>query len=160
MTRRIPAVCVVFVLLGAVPATAQTEQQLRLKGVTAVNVVIGLNDESASCGITETGLTTAASKALLDNGVRVEVDELPTLSETPDLWVGVSSFIGSGGNQQCVSDIVVELYAYVTATPPHSAQPVFGRGPLSDCRCPLREGSLRRCCPRCGGAVGHRHRPR
>ena len=33
MTRRIPAVCVVLVLLGAVPATAQTAQQVLLKGV-------------------------------------------------------------------------------------------------------------------------------
>ena len=121
----------VLVLLGAVPASAQTDQQKRLKGLTAVNVVIGLTGDSASCGITETGLTTAASKALLDNGVRVEVDEFSLINETPDLWVEVTSFIDRG-DQQCVSDIDVELFVFLYATPDHSEQPVIGRFTLAN----------------------------
>ena len=60
MTRRIPVVVLVLVLLGAVPATAQTAQQVRLKGLTEAYVLIEfLDDNSASCGITTAGLTTA-----------------------------------------------------------------------------------------------------
>ncbi|MBN4048122.1 hypothetical protein JYU09_00920 [bacterium AH-315-O15] len=130
MTRRIPAVCVVLVLLGAVPATAQTAQQERLKGLTAVDVLIeGLSDQAASCGVTETGLTTAASKALLDNGVRVDASARPTL------YVNVNTMYLDQlplNLRQCVSNIGVKLHSFLTATVPHSAQPVFGKFMLAD----------------------------
>ena len=127
MTRRIPAVCVVLVLFGAPPATAQPAQQMRLKGVTAVDVLIeGLVDDSATCGITETGLTTAVNKALLDNGVGV-ADKPIRMT----LYVNVNTqHLEAVG--VCVSHVGVELYTYVTATPPHSAQPVFGQFTLAD----------------------------
>ena len=120
MTRGIPVVVFMLVLLGAVPATAQTRQQQRLKGLTAVTVLIeDLDDDSASCGITRTGLTTAASKALLDNGVRIDDDEWA------DLYVTVNT-IYLEANNLCVSNILVQLFEHLYATPNHSAQPVFG----------------------------------
>ena len=70
--RRLSVALVVLVLLGAVPATAQTNQQERLAGVTGAEVVIEeLNDGSASCGVTTADLTTATTRALLDNGLAV-----------------------------------------------------------------------------------------
>jgi hypothetical protein len=121
MTRRIPVVGLVLVLLGAVPATAQTDQQERLRGLTEVDVLIeGLPDASASCGITETGLTTAMNKALLDNGIRVDSFGLaPTLSVHVNAWYFEYFDL-------CVNNVRVELYSSVNATSRHSAQPVFG----------------------------------
>ena len=123
MTQRIPVVVVALVLLGAVPATAQTAQQERLKGVTEAYVLIeNIHDDSASCGITETGLTTAASKALLDNGVRVAGARIG-----PTLIVNVNTMYFEEGNPECVSIVEVELYSSLSATPEHSAQPLFGK---------------------------------
>ena len=127
MTRRIPVVVLVLVLLGAVPATAQTTQQLRLKGLTEVFVLIesgNLTDPSASCEITLTGLTTAASKALLDNGIRVDDDARSIL------YVIVQTIYleNVGGTKiGCVSHAGIQLYGFLNATPHHSAQPVFGQ---------------------------------
>jgi hypothetical protein len=121
MTRRIPVVVLVLALLGAVPVTAQTLQQKRLKGLTGAKVVIEeLDDDSATCGITKAGLTTAASKALLDNGVRVDARAFPTL------YVNVTSLY-SEAIRRCTSNVHIELYENLTATPRHSAQPVFGQ---------------------------------
>ena len=122
MTRRIPVVVLVLVLLGAVPATAQNAA---LKGVTAFRVVIteDLNDDSASCGITETGLTTAASKALLDNGIRVDASRSLLVI---GLYVYANTLYFADDNL-CVSSVLVELRDYLDANPRHSAQPVFGQ---------------------------------
>jgi hypothetical protein len=121
MTRGIPVVVFVLVLLWAVPATAQTQQQARLKGLTAVEVFIeNLDDDHASCGITKTGLTTAASKALLDNGVRIIVGDAPAI-----LYVNLTTLYREATNI-CVSNVEVQLYEHLYATPNHSAQPVVG----------------------------------
>ena len=126
MTRGIPVVVFMLVLLGAVPATAQTPQQQRLKGLTAVKVLIeNLDDADASCGITKTGLTTAASKALLDNGVRIVGDARPTL------YVNVNTMYLEAANI-CVSNVAVALYQSLFATPRHSAQPVYGKFVMAD----------------------------
>ena len=124
MTRRISVVCVVLVLLGAVPATAQ---DAALKGVTEAYVVIeDLHDTAAPCGVTEADPTTAATKALLDNGVGVADKPIRMI-----LYVNVNTqHLEAVG--VCVSHVGVELYTYVTATPPHSAQPVFGQFTLAD----------------------------
>ena len=64
-------------------------QQQRLKGVTGVDVVIeNLHDDAAMCGVTKAGLTTAASKALLDNGVRVASETSPTT-----LYVNINTLV-------------------------------------------------------------------
>ena len=122
MTRfRMSVALVALVLLGAVPATAQTAQQERLAGVTEAYVSIEvLDDDSASCGITETGLTTAASKTLLDNGIGV-IDE----SIGPMLYVNVNTVYFYSLNL-CVSSLTVELKEGLYANPRHSAQRVFG----------------------------------
>ena len=132
MTRRIPAACVVLALFGAVPATAQTLQQERLKGLTTVTVAIkDLDDDSASCGVTTTGLTTAVNKALLDNGIKV--DAVSRLGSRPILYVNVSTlYLGVVKPVGCVSNVKVELYETVRATPRHSVQPVFGEFLLAD----------------------------
>ncbi|MBN4048182.1 hypothetical protein JYU09_01225 [bacterium AH-315-O15] len=100
-----------------------------VKGVTEAYVLIessNLDDFSTSCGITETGLTTAASKALLDNGIRVT-------GETdlgPILYVSVNTLYFEASDL-CVSQVAVELYEPIFATPSHSAQPVYGHFELA-----------------------------
>ena len=149
MTQRIPVVVLVLVLLGAVPATAQTPQQERLKGVDEVRVLIeDLTDGGATCGITETLLTTAASKAVLDNAIEVtdfeaaaaanralldsgDLDGLAELNFSPTLRVAVST-IHLGTLNWCVSHISIELYVEVTATPSYITQTVFGRFMLAN----------------------------
>ena len=127
--RRLSVALVVLVLLGAVPATAQTTQQQRLerlKGLTAVRTLIEeLSDRSTSCGITKRDLTTAASKALLDNGVRVDA------SADTILYVNVNTAYFAADNL-CVSNVEVEVYQALFATPSHSAQWVFGVFTLAD----------------------------
>ena len=126
MTRRIPVVVLALALLGAVPATAQTDQQELLKGLTAVQVAIGVSDDSTVCGVTETLLRTATSKALLDNGVAVD-----DFTANTTLYITVlARYIDAWG--QCVSRIGVELFSFVFATPDHSEQQVYGRFMLAD----------------------------
>ena len=64
MTRRIPAVCVVLVLLGAVPATAQPVSPENFKGLTEVQLMVESRGEDASeCGLSENLLRTSATSA-------------------------------------------------------------------------------------------------
>ena len=124
MTRRISVVCVVLVLLGAVPATAQ---DAALKGVTEAYVVIeDLHDTAAPCGVTEADPTTAATKALLDNGVGVADKPIRMI-----LYVNVNTVYLESA-RLCVSDVEVELYERLSATPRYSEQPVFGTFILAD----------------------------
>jgi len=126
MTGRIPVVVVVLVLLGAVPATAQTAQQERLKGLTALRVnVTPDNDDTAACGISETALTTAVSKALLDNGIRVEQHTVDS-TVAPYLEVLVNN-LHLEAARVCVTNVTVNVGEWVYATPKHSNLPVYGR---------------------------------
>ena len=121
--------------IGAVPATAQTPQQLRLKGVTEVWILI--QDLHASCGITRASLTTAVNKALLDNGVMVRglasaplTDDLPT-ALVPTLYVNVNT-MEIEANGPCVSNVRATLGESRFVTLSHSAQPVFGEFVLAE----------------------------
>jgi len=126
MTQRIPVVVVVLVLLEAVPATAQTFEQQRLRGLTAVRVnVVPDAENAAACGITETALTTAVSKALLDNGIRVEQHTVDFTVE-PYLEVRVNNTYIEAA-RICVTNVTVNVGEWVHATPKHRNLPVLGR---------------------------------
>ena len=145
MTGRIPTVCVVLVLLGTVPATAQTRQLQGLKGVAEVYVIIeALNNADATCGVTRAGLNTAVNKALLDNGVRITDRDVIDSEEAayfrhhgwvdskekgplaiPRLYVRVGTLYLED-NRQCVSSNSVQLDIFMFVTPWYNGQRALG----------------------------------
>jgi hypothetical protein len=56
----------------------------------------------------------------------------PTGLTAPVLYINVSTMYFEEGDPECVSSIAVDLYKYLRATPPHSAQPVYGEFKLAD----------------------------
>ena len=90
-----------------------------------------LDDVSASCGVTESELRTAVNRELLDNGIRV----LDSLSSTT-FYVNINTLYFEPVDV-CVSNVDIHLSDFVSATPAHSEQEVFGPFLVMD------EGSLR-----------------
>ena len=124
---RLSALTGLTVLLAlAAPATAQTLEQYRLKGVTDVEILIEeLSAAAARCGISEGQLNAAVTKALLDNGIRIRNEaEVALYVLTNTLY-----FDNTDG---CVTHATVELHEHLYATPSHSPTGVFGRFVLAE----------------------------
>ena len=121
-----PALVGLTVLLVLVaPATAQTDpvEQATLKGLTEVTISIGpLNADDTRCGVSEGQLNAAATKALLDNGIRISDDTGPL---APILHVSANTLHFDSKNQ-CMTYLDVELFQALFATPAHSLTEVFG----------------------------------
>ena len=114
-----------MLLMLAAPATAQTQEQKILKGVTEVQIGIEhLSADDTRCGISEALLNAAATKALLDNGVRIR-NENETRPRAPTLYLNVTTLYFEA-QDACVTNVAVDLYTNLYATPPHSPTAVFG----------------------------------
>ena len=132
MKPHIFAALVLLGLSGAVPATAQTtpqaREQERLKGVTEVAVRIApLIESSSECGISDGLPNAVATKALLDNGIRI----VPDNGIVPHLYVRITTMYFETV-RYCVSSSFISLQQYLFAAPAHSAQPVFGKFTLAE----------------------------
>ena len=114
-------------LVLAAPPTAQTPEQDRLKGITDVQILIeDPNADDVRCGISEGLLNAAVTKALLDNGIRIRNEAL----FIPYLYVNTTTLYFDN-TDQCVTNLRVELYVSLNATPSHSPTEVFGRFDLA-----------------------------
>jgi hypothetical protein len=92
---------------------------MQLRGIRDVQVLVEeLNAAAERCGVTREAVRLAASRTLLDGGIKVDPQS--------EVTVYVNVHIGMTGEEICIANIRTEAYVYVTAALPYSAkQPVL-----------------------------------
>ncbi len=140
MTRQLRWLLSAFVLVSVVvwPAFAQKLDE-ELKGITAVGLVVeDLSSQAAACGLKQDALESAASKILVDGGLKV------VRNSDNDTYVYLNVQTTSVPTGLCVSRYDAYLYTHTTARLSYQATPVLVQVSL------IHEGGLAG-----GGAATH-----